>query len=113
MEGEMDMHSRLTMSGSRASSRNSSSSCWENSVSDSPSAVRISKPWRTPRTCRYGVRMATLASALPVPALCVMMDMIPVTWTRSPGCARSTSRRSTVSMMERGISPVGTCSGAS
>ena len=44
---------------------------------------------------------------------CVITDMIAVTSTRLPGEAQSTSLRSTVIMIERGISPVGTDSGAS
>mmetsp|Transcript_27091 Transcript_27091/g.86968 ORF Transcript_27091/g.86968 Transcript_27091/m.86968 type:complete len:289 (+) Transcript_27091:516-1382(+) len=112
MAGEMDILSRSRIFGSRARSRNSSSSCCENSERDSPSAVRASNPCRTPSTCRYGVRMATFLSSERPPCW-ERIDMMPVTVTRSPGLARSTSRRSTVSITERGISPVGTISGDS
>lgn len=44
---------------------------------------------------------------------CVKMDATPSTETRVPGATRSASDRSTASVMWRGISPVGTDSGAS
>ena len=44
---------------------------------------------------------------------CVKMDATPSTDTRVPGATRSASERSTASVMWRGISPVGTDSGAS
>ena len=58
------------------------------------------------------MRTAT-APRWPLPMADVITDMIAVTSTRLPGDALSTRWRSTVIMIERGISPVGTASGAS
>mmetsp|Transcript_5593 Transcript_5593/g.12231 ORF Transcript_5593/g.12231 Transcript_5593/m.12231 type:complete len:229 (-) Transcript_5593:357-1043(-) len=109
MDGAIDLNKRFCRSGSRDISAKCSSSACVNSESESPSAVRASKPWRTPRTCRYGVLIATLPPA----TFWDMMDMMPVTVTRLPGLARSTRRRSTDIITVRGISPVGTASGLS
>ncbi len=70
----------------------------------------------TPTTRRYGVRTLTdagLRFAFEPPLEAWKMDATPMMLTRVPGEMRSESVRSTLRRMWRGISPVGTASGAS
>mmetsp|Transcript_29320 Transcript_29320/g.95698 ORF Transcript_29320/g.95698 Transcript_29320/m.95698 type:complete len:282 (-) Transcript_29320:169-1014(-) len=108
MEGAIERTIFSTMSPPDAMARNLASSSGVNTAFARPAPSCCTS---SPSTRRYGVRMAT-APTCPLPAL-LNTDDTPSTCTRVPGGTRSTRWRSTDSSMCRGISPVGTSSGAS
>mmetsp|Transcript_5851 Transcript_5851/g.15283 ORF Transcript_5851/g.15283 Transcript_5851/m.15283 type:complete len:338 (-) Transcript_5851:251-1264(-) len=117
MDGAIDLTMRSRMSPERAIARKcSSSSAVKRASEPLPS---VSMPTLRPTTRRYGSRIESASAApflprpLPSCGLDEMTVKTPVTVTRWPGVTLPTRWRSTISLSVRGMSPVGTVSGAS